>query len=251
MIWVLNSPSVSLVLMSLAKSRISKYMIPFYRRWFRANDVDSKHGAEAFESLHEYFIREWKEEARPVDATPHAVISPVDGLVKQMGDINHDKIHVKGISYSLQTLLNDEDMEQRYLNGKFIVLYLSPGDYHRIYSPVTAKILSQYGIGGRSFPVNKWGLKYGRSPITSNFRIVTELLDDTGGNIGFVKVGAMWVNTIEITHEGMHLNKGEEVGYFSFGSAVVLLFPLGDTVFPDTIVENRWIRSGEKLALKR
>jgi phosphatidylserine decarboxylase len=37
-------------------------------------------------------------------------------------------------------------------------------------------------------------------------------------------VGALNVNTIEWTLEGDQAGKGEEVGYFSFGSTVVLCF---------------------------
>ncbi len=37
-------------------------------------------------------------------------------------------------------------------------------------------------------------------------------------------VGALNVNTIEWTLEGDQAEKGQEVGYFSFGSTVVLCF---------------------------
>ena len=39
-----------------------------------------------------------------------------------------------------------------------------------------------------------------------------------------VKVGTNVVNSIETTHNGEKLNKGEQMAYFTFGSTVVLLF---------------------------
>ena len=40
----------------------------------------------------------------------------------------------------------------------------------------------------------------------------------------FIKVGATFVNSIELTNTTTQWEKGEEVGYFAFGSTVVMLF---------------------------
>ena len=53
--------------------------------------------------------------------------------------------------------------------------------------------------------------------------LITEVKTDYG-HMAVVKVGAMFVNSIETTHKGSELEKGEEMAYFSFGSTVVLLF---------------------------
>jgi phosphatidylserine decarboxylase len=64
-----------------------------------------------------------------------------------------------------------------------------------------------------------------------------------------VKVGAMFVNSIEKTHTGMTLQKGEEMAYFSFGSTVVLLFQKGTFQLDPSIQTPKDIRIGEKIGV--
>ena len=42
-----------------------------------------------------------------------------------------------------------------------------------------------------------------------------------------VKVGAMFINSIEMVNEGYQIRERPEMAYFSFGSTVVLLFEEG------------------------
>ena len=141
-------------------------------------------------------------------------------------------------------------MIERFQDGLFIVLYLSPQDYHRIHSPADGVVTKQYELGGKSTPVNKWGMALGNSPISTNYRIVTELKQDDGMYIALVKVGAMWVNTIQLSHSTAHLKKGEEVGFFNFGSTVVLLFEKRKVSLNERVKRESFIKAGEPLANK-
>ena len=66
-------------------------------------------------------------------------------------------------------------------------------------------------------------------PIESNF-----------GTVLFIPVGATLVGSINFTaHEGQHVNKGDELGYFAFGgSTVIVLFKKGTVVFDSDILYN-------------
>ena len=90
----------------------------------------------------------------------------------------------------------------------------------------------------------------GKSPLSTNYRIVSELRQEDGTFIALVKVGAMWVNTIELTHPTLNLEKGEEVGFFSFGSTVVLLFEKGKVSLSPSLERQASIKAGEPLARK-
>ncbi|MDV2887664.1 phosphatidylserine decarboxylase, partial [Alkalihalophilus pseudofirmus] len=98
--------------------------------------------------------------------------------------------------------------------------------YHRIHSPVDGTVTKQWTLGRKSYPVNKWGIKYGVRTLAKNYRVITEVKTVTG-HVAIVKVGAMFVNSIETTYKGSELVKGKEMAYFTFGSTVVLLFEKG------------------------
>ena len=53
-----------------------------------------------FSSLHEFFTRELKEGARPVDADPDVLVSPCDGIVGAMGQVVEGSVlQAKGLPY--------------------------------------------------------------------------------------------------------------------------------------------------------
>lgn len=115
-------------------------------------------------------------ESRPIDREFNSIISPVDATIETFGDITGDGLfYVKQKTYTLQDMLGSEKIASSFQNGKYIILYLSPAEYHRIHSPVDGKVLSQYSLGEKSYPVNKWGLQYGKQTISGNYRMLTEL----------------------------------------------------------------------------
>ena len=82
-----------------------------------------------------------------------------------------------------------------------MIFYLSPSDYHWIHSPVTCKVVDQWVLGTKSYPVNKYGLKYGKKPLSTNYRLMSEVwMNDV--SMVIVKVGAMFINSIEMVEEG-------------------------------------------------
>ena len=175
--------------------------------------------------------------------------SPVDAVIEDVGTITEtSEMIVKGKTYSIEEMLADKTDIKKYLNGTFMILYLSPSHYHRIHSPVSGTVVRQWTLGSKSYPVNKWGLKYGVRTLAKNYRVITEV--ETGsGHVSVVKVGAMFVNSIETTHSGTVLEKGEEMAYFSFGSTVVLLFEQGIFKLDPSIHTPKEIKMGEKLGV--
>ncbi len=241
-----NGPVTSNLLKYFAQSRLSRKAIPGYIKTYKIDMADVVGPIESFPTLHNFFIRQLKTESRPI--AKEAVVSPVDAKVEIAGDL-HEGIRflVKGQQYSLEDLLGNADMADLYRDGKYIVLYLSPADYHRIHSPVDGQVLKQYVLGKKSYPVNQAGLQYGKAPISGNYRMITEL-DSDAGKLLMVKVGAMFVNSIELTNLETTWNKGEEVAYFSFGSTVVLFFEHGKVEFSENIRNGNAIKVGEALA---
>ncbi|WP_449537054.1 phosphatidylserine decarboxylase [Ferdinandcohnia sp. Marseille-Q9671] len=214
----------SAIIKKFSQSTVSAILIPSYAKIYKINQAEMEKGLGDFPTLHDLFIRKLKKESRLIDKNENSVISPVDAVIEDTGVITATKeMIVKNKHYSISEMLGDEKALSKYIDGTFLILYLSPSHYHRIHSPISGFITKQWVLGSKSYPVNKLGLKYGRDPLTKNFRKITEIKAN-GKHIAMVKVGAMFVNSIETTHESDKVEKGEEIAYFSFGSTVILLF---------------------------
>jgi len=241
-----NGPITSGLVRKFAESSISRRFIPGYIKTYKIDTADIENPLESFPTLHNFFIRTLKPESRPIASAE--VVSPVDAKIEITGDL-HEGIQflVKDQHYSLSDLLGNKELADRYQNGKYIVLYLSPADYHRIHSPANGMVIKQYVLGKKSYPVNDWGLSFGKSPLSGNYRLISEL-ETAFGHMLSVKVGAMFVNSIQLTNLTDNWTKGDEVGYFSFGSTVVLFFEKDKIEFSDNVKSGKRIYMGEALA---
>lgn len=249
MIELTNGRWTSVILRRFARSRISRLVVPSFAKIYKLNQDEMEKSLHEYHTLHDLFIRTLKKEVRIVDKNENTVVSPVDAVIEDVGSIKEtSEMLVKGKSYSIQEMLGNGQTVTRYLNGTYMVLYLSPSHYHRIHSPVEGTIVKQWTLGSKSYPVNKMGLKYGVRTLAKNYRMITEV-NTASGHIAIVKVGAMFVNSIEKTHKGMVLQKGEEMAYFSFGSTVVLLFEQGTFHLDSSIHTPKDIRIGEKIGV--
>lgn len=222
-----NGRVTSGILKRFSRSPISRFIVPSFAKIYQLNEEEMERNLHEFPTLHDLFTRKLRTGAREIDQQPNTVTSPVDAVISEIGLVNEkSEMEVKGKTYSVEEMLEDRQILTKYLNGTYLILYLSPSHYHRIHSPVTGTVTRQWTLGSKSYPVNKWGLKYGVRTLSKNYRVMTELKTDYG-YVTVVKVGAMFVNSIEITHSGSNLNKGEEMAFFSFGSTVILLFEKG------------------------
>ncbi|MCM3705240.1 MULTISPECIES: phosphatidylserine decarboxylase [Cytobacillus] len=241
-----NGKWTSGILQKFAQSNLSRRVIPSFSRIYNINESEMEKNLHEYPTLHEFFIRRLKADARVTDESPDSAVSPVDAVIEDIGDIRENRIiTVKGKNYSISEMLG-ANKAGKYAGGTYMIFYLSPSHYHRIHSPVTGKVTDQWILGLKSFPVNKWGLKYGRETLSKNFRSITEVKHGDSA-IAIVKVGAMFVNSIELTHEGDQLEKGKEMAYFTFGSTVILLFEKGKFQLEKSIKTPAHIKVGERI----
>jgi phosphatidylserine decarboxylase len=243
-----NRRFISYILRKFATSSISKILIPTYSKTFNIRLDEMEKDIKEYQSLHEFFTRRLKDGVRTVDTTTaDTVVSPVDCVVGDFGIINeHKQFTVKGKTYSIIDMLGNEERAHKYMGGQYFVLYLSPSHYHRIHSPIDGEVVERFELGKKSSPVNELGLKYGKSPLSKNYRVVSELVHN-GQHVAVVKVGAMFVNTIHVTNESSVFTRGEEVGYFSFGSTIVLLFEKGSFEIDESIHYKQDLFLGQKI----
>ncbi|MEH7384030.1 phosphatidylserine decarboxylase [Bacillus sp. JJ1521] len=237
----------SAILKKFSQSRVSAILIPSYAKIYNINQAEMEKSLTDFPTLHDLFVRQLKKNSRQIDQKENTVISPVDGVIEDTGIITSNKeMIVKNKHYSIREMLGDEDSLAKYIGGTFIILYLSPSHYHRIHCPISGVITKQWELGSKSYPVNRFGLKYGKDPLSKNFRKITEIRTNDS-YVAVVKVGAMFVNSIETTHTSDSVKKGEEIAYFSFGSTVILLFEKESFTFKPEIRSSTNIKVGEVL----
>ncbi|AOM82549.1 archaetidylserine decarboxylase [Salisediminibacterium beveridgei] len=236
---LLTSRNVSNALRAYTLSKYSRPLIKPFAKWIKFNQEESQKKLADFESLSAIFTRQLKEGARPVASGRNIIVSPADGVLTASGKMMGDDavFQVKGSSYSLKELIGKEELLRAFTHGSFAVIYLAPHNYHRVHAPVSGDRLRSYALGCRSEPVNRWGLTYGRNPLSGNYRLITEVATDFGQS-AVIKVGAVNVNSIQLTAFDRLIEKGDEMGFFSFGSTVILLF---ESQYID------WIEQGEDL----
>lgn len=214
-----------------------------------------------------FFTRALAPGARPVVSGTGEIACPVDGAVSQAGGIERGRLlQAKGIEYTLVSLLGgDAELADRFLDGSFATLYLSPRDYHRVHMPLAGTLADMRYIPGRLFSVNDHSTRHVRNLFARNERLIT-LFETAAGPMAVILVGAFFVAGIEMVWTGevsrnrprghwqrplpghptgIELRRGEEMGRFNMGSTVIVLFGPGRARWAETLVPGAKVRMGE------
>lgn len=108
----------------------------------------------AYPSLNAPFTRGIKAECRPIPGNASQFLCPCDGTVQEVGRIEGGRIlTLKGIEYTLPSLLPGIDVRP-FEGGHFAVVFLSPVDCHRVFSPQDATLDRVTHVPGHRLPVH-------------------------------------------------------------------------------------------------
>ena len=217
-----------------------------------------------FNSLHECFIRELKEGARPIDTQKGAVVSPCDGIVGSFGTIDKGVVYqAKGFPYKVADLIPDKALQKRLQNGCYVTLRLTSTMYHRFHAPIDCEVDKVTYISGDTWNVNPIALARIENLFCKNERAFIEL--KTGHKdecLVLVPVAAILVASMQfrcldeplnLRYKGPNVlpclaryNKGDEMGYFEHGSTI-LVFASSEFVIGEGIKHGERIKMGEPL----
>lgn len=265
---------LSRLVRSVTRWQIPWLKNPLIRVFIRHFKVDMSEAvaanAEDYADFNSFFTRALKPAARSWPDDTQAIVSPVDGCVSQAGDIHYDRlIQAKGRDYSLSALLGDNRANTvDFENGKFITLYLSPRDYHRIHMPCQGRLLETTYVPGRLFSVAPHTVRAIPGLFTRNERLVT-LFDTPVGPMALIMVGAIFVSCMETVWSGVvnpsmgmrlqqtrfkqadspavDLLRGEEMGRFNMGSTVILLFGPQQIDWIESLQPGSPVQLGQRL----
>ncbi|AZP12822.1 archaetidylserine decarboxylase [Undibacterium parvum] len=239
-------------------------------RWFVARyKVNMAEAANpdisSYTSFNEFFTRPLRADARPLHASKF--VCPVDGAISQFGAIKQGQIfQAKGHDYSATTLVGgDSALADKFSDGSFATIYLSPRDYHRIHMPCDAKLTRMIYVPGDLFSVNPTTARGVPGLFARNERVVC-VFDTEQGPFVLTLVGATIVGSMATTWHGIvnpprskqvrewryddqniRFKKGDEMGRFLLGSTVVMLFPKNTLEFNTSWSAAAAVRLGEQM----
>lgn len=249
---------------------------PVLGAFARAVGIDVGEAArplDAYRSVNDFFVRRLRDGARSFPDDPRVLASPVDGVVGAVGTIERGRaLQAKGRRYAVEDLLRDDALAAAVEGGLFLTIYLSPRHYHRIHTPLPARVTAARHVPGRLFPVNAPAVEWVDDLFVVNERLIVHL--DSGlGPVAVVAVGAYNVGRISaafdpawagdagtsVTNRGspppatrdydpsLPLSAGDELMAFHLGSTVVLLTAPGPALRPG-VTPGLEVRAGQPLA---
>jgi phosphatidylserine decarboxylase len=232
--------------------------IPKFIEHYNLDVNEIKRPLSSFKSFNDFFIRELKPEARPIDMAPEHLISAADARL-MIWDLNKaEQLPVKGYWYKLNDLVKDKALEQEYADGWCYMYRLAPQDFHR-YGYIDNGTQEQVRkIKGILHSVNRIALAETKSVMAKNYRELTVLHTENFGKVIHIEVGALFVGKIVQRHNGAYaFKRGEEKGWFEFGGSTVIQLFKKDAVKPDADILEQSIKSietlvkiGEKVGVK-
>ncbi len=220
----------------------------------------------SYPTFNAFFTRPLKPGARPLAAADFTC--PVDGAISQLGPIDdHHIVQAKGHRYTVSELVGgDAALADRFRNGSFANLYLSPRDYHRLHMPCDGRLMSMTYVPGALYSVNPVTARGVPNLFARNERVVCVFESPRHGPFVMVLVGATIVGSMATAWHGVvnpkrtgqpahwnyadqtiTLQQGEEMGRFLLGSTVIMLFQQGTIAFNTAWGLERPVRLGEMM----
>ena len=247
-------PRVSRAAGWLLDQRISALAVPAFIRknCIRMEDFEQR----PFTSFNDFFTRRVREGRRPIDREPAHLIAPCDSKLTVYPIGEDSRFCIKGVEYTLESLLRDRTLAERFLGGTLLLFRLTVGDYHRYGYVDSGFIGPQTHIDGVFHTVNPAAAS--RYPIyRENTREFALLESEYFGTLLQMEVGAAMVGRIVNEPGNRAVQRGEEKGRFEFGgSTVIVLLQKDAAMIDEDILRNTRedaetiVRLGEKIGHK-
>lgn len=195
------------------------------------NNIDlSEYEERMFCSFNDFFTRKIKDGKRFVTKDDTVLVSPADGKISAYEITNSSEFVVKNSLYSVESLLRDRKLAEKYIGGAALIIRLSVDDYHRYIYPCNGYKSHNRTIKGLLHTVNPVVSKY--LPVyKENSREYCMIRSDHFGDVIQMEVGALMVGKITNARiDKCRVFRGDEKGYFEFGGSTIILLLEKDKV---------------------
>lgn len=189
---------------------------------------------DSFLCFNDFFIRQKDFSEKSAE---NELIAIADSRLSAYKICNGLKLKIKNSFYSVQSLLGNNDLAEKFLNGWCLVFRLCVDDYHRYAYPDWGTLAGQFEINGKLHTVRPIACDF--NPYSTNHRVVNVLQTEHFGEAVQIEVGALMVGKVK-NHGivGDRFAKGQEKGYFEFGGSTVILLVSDNVKIDDDIVKN-------------
>ena len=213
---------------------------------------------QKFSSWNDFFTRRLRQGERSVDEREKVLVSPCDGKLSVYRIDKNSRFWIKDTEYTVEQLLRNKSLAERYLGGYALVFRLTVDDYHHFCYPADGKKSDNVVVPGIFHTVNPVANEV--YPIyRENAREYTLLKTEKFGTVLMMEVGAMMVGKItNVEKKSVSVKKGQEKGWFEFGgSTIILLLQHGKVRLVYDLIENTEngyetvVRMGERIGETR
>ena len=223
-------------------SFINKAFLRVFVWKYNINMEESAVKLEDFSSLSDLFLRPLKAGIREIDHREDVCVSPVDGTIHSFGNIIEGRFEqAEDMTGSVQNLCGEHHMAldaKEFHNGQYMIIYLSPQDYHRVHSHADGMISLIRYLPGCLWPVFPAATRKIASLFDKNERLLFSYETKYGRQllsmIGAFGVGRMNSVFSDITTNtdtpaqdmisNQPIQRGVEIGAFALGSTVILMW---------------------------
>ncbi len=224
------------------------------------NEDEAEQPLSAYLSLNALFTRGVKPEFRPIAEDTRHFLYPCDGTVQDFGRVDHGKLlTLKNIEYSLSSLLPKVDTRP-FEDGHYAIVFLSPIDCHRVFSPQDGRLEEAIHVPGYRLPVHPPCQRAEFPVYALNERMILRISTPLGpclvvmvagwgvGNISLPSAPDFRPRRNELSvktwSSPLEVKRGQWIATFELGSTAVLITPPGVNVAP-LISPNLRVKYGQ------
>jgi len=238
------------------------YRTVYGKRYPSLDEHELDRPLDEFPSLNALFTRGVRRDCRPISYDPDHIVAPCDGQIQDIGRIEPDQVMtVKGIDYDLASLLPSQDV-RHLAGGAFAIIFLSPRDCHRVFSPCDGCLESIGHVPGSRLLVHPPFQRRQYPVFTLNERVIMNLNTPSGlttmvlvagwgvGHITLSKVPSYRPRRHVFSQKELApplpVQRGEWLATFELGSTVILLMEPRQPLVP-RVLTGDGVRYGQPL----
>ena len=197
----------------------------------------------------------------------NAIASPADGRISQAGDIvAAESCKRKDVDLRRGGVARRRRRGKPYRDGKFVTIYLSPRDYHRVHTPLAGKLRRNRACAGTHFQRRAGGSRGRAEPVRAQraaglpFRGRTRSVRGhpgrraarvrRGNRAGAASRFRRTPSTItrkDFSERDVRLERVDELGRFNMGSTVIVLLPAGAAELDPALTPETGVKVGQSI----